>query len=102
MYAWRSLVGWPLGAWVHAIGNSHTGHRHDAQLHEQRVIAAFPGGGALMAWRPTAATPRPAFQGCLSPHGAGTGVRGRWFMLRPSSDQNQVSAGLVGLLSGMT
>jgi drug/metabolite transporter (DMT)-like permease len=64
-------------------------------------IAAFLVGGALMAWRPTAATPRPAFQGSLVLTVL-TGFVGVVLMLRPSLDQNQAFAGLVGLLSGMT
>jgi len=58
-------------------------------------------GGALMAWRPTAATPRPAFQGSLVLTVL-TGFVGVVLMLRPSLDQNQAFAGLIGLMSGMT
>ena len=64
-------------------------------------IAAFLVGGALMAWRPTAATPAPGISGLAGLHGA-DGFVGVVLMLRPSLDQNQAFAGLVGLLSGMT
>ena len=64
-------------------------------------IAAFLVGGTLLAWRPSAASPRPAFQGPLVLTVL-TGFVGVVMMLRPSLDQNQAFAGLIGLMSGMT
>ena len=102
MHAWRSLVGVAsLGAWFYAIGKLPLATAMTLNYMSSVWIAAFLVGGALMAWRPTAATPRPAFQGSLVLTVL-TGFVGVVLMLRPSLDQNQAFAGLVGLLSGMT
>ena len=102
MHAWRSLVGVvSLGAWFYAIGKLPLATAMTLNYMSSVWIAAFLVGGALMAWRPTAATPRPAFQGSLVLTVL-TGFVGVVLMLRPSLDQNQAFAGLVGLLSGMT
>ena len=62
MHAWRSLVGVAsLGAWFYAIGKLPLATAMTLNYMSSVWIAAFLVGGALMAWRPTAATPRPAF-----------------------------------------
>jgi drug/metabolite transporter (DMT)-like permease len=60
-------------------------------------------GGTLLAWRPTATTPRPALQGPLILTVL-AGFAGVVMMLRPSigQSQEQVFGGLVGLLSGLS
>jgi drug/metabolite transporter (DMT)-like permease len=58
-------------------------------------------GGTLLAWRPSATSPRPALQGTLIVTVL-TGFAGVVMMLRPSLDQNQGFAGMIGLMSGMT
>jgi drug/metabolite transporter (DMT)-like permease len=102
MHVWRSVVGvTSLAAWFYAIGYLPLATAMTLNYMSSVWIAAFLVGGALMAWRPTAATPRPAFQGSLVLTVL-TGFVGVVLMLRPSLDQNQAFAGLVGLLSGMT
>ena len=99
MHAWRSLVGVAsLGAWFYAIALATA---MTLNYMSSVWIAAFLVGGTLLAWRPSAASPRPAFQGPLVLTVL-TGFVGVVMMLRPSLDQNQAFAGLIGLMSGMT
>ncbi|QJY32600.1 DMT family transporter [Diaphorobacter sp. JS3050] len=101
MHAWRSLIGVSaLGAWFYAIGQLPLATAMTLNYMSSVWIAAFFVGGALLAWRPSAATPRPALQGPLVLTVL-AGFAGVVMMLRPSLDQNQMFAGLVGLLSGM-
>lgn len=102
MHAWRSLVGVvSLGAWFYSIGQLPLATAMTLNYMSSVWIAAFLVGGALIAWRPSATSPRPAFQGSLVVTVL-TGFVGVVLMLRPSLDQNQAFAGLIGLLSGMT
>lgn len=101
MHAWRSLIGVSaLGAWFYAIGQLPLATAMTLNYMSSVWVAAFFVGGALLAWRPSAATPRPALQGPLVLTVL-AGFAGVVMMLRPSLDQNQMFAGLVGLLSGM-
>lgn len=101
MHAWRSLIGVSaLGAWFYAIGQLPLATAMTLNYMSSVWIAAFFVGGALLAWRPSAATPRPALQGPLVLTVL-AGFAGVVMMLRPSLDHNQMFAGLVGLLSGM-
>ena len=103
MHAWRSLVGvTSLGAWFYAIAHLPLATAITLNYMSSVWIAAFL-GGTLLAWRPTAATPRPALQGPLILTVL-AGFAGVVMMLRPSIDQSQeqVFAGLVGLLSGLS
>ena len=89
MHAWRSLVGVAsLGAWFYAIAHL-------------PLATAMTLNYMSSVWRPSAASPRPAFQGPLVLTVL-TGFVGVVMMLRPSLDQNQAFAGLIGLMSGMT
>ena len=102
MHAWRSLVGVAsLGAWFYAIAHLPLATAMTLNYMSSVWIAAFLVGGTLLAWRPSAASPRPAFQGPLVLTVL-TGFVGVVMMLRPSLDQNQAFAGLIGLMSGMT
>ena len=101
MHAWRSLVGVAsLGAWFYAIAHLPLATAMTLNYMSSVWIAAFLVGGTLLAWRPSAASPRPAFQGPLVLTVL-TGFVGVVMMLRPSLDQNQAFAGLIGLLSGI-
>lgn len=101
MHAWRSLIGVSaLAAWFYAIAALPLATAMTLNYMSSVWIAAFFVGGALLTWRPSAATPRPALQGPLVLTVL-AGFAGVVMMLRPSLDQNQMFAGLVGLLSGM-
>ena len=66
MHAWRSLVGVAsLGAWFYAIAHLPLATAMTLNYMSSVWIAAFLVGGTLLAWRPSAATPRPALQGPL-------------------------------------
>lgn len=102
MHAWRSLVGvTSLSAWFFAIAHLPLATAMTLNYMSSVWIAAFLIGGTLLAWRPSPATPRPALQGTLVLTVL-AGFAGVVMMLRPSLDQNQAFAGLIGLMSGMT
>lgn len=102
MHAWRSLVGVSaMGAWFYAIGHLPLATAVTLNYMSSVWIAAFMVGGALLSWRPSADTPRPALQGPLVLTVL-TGFVGVVLMLRPSLDKDQLFAGLVGLMSGMS
>lgn len=102
MHAWRSLVGVAsLGAWFYAIAHLPLATAMTLNYMSSVWIAAFLVGGTLLAWRPSAATPRPALQGTLIVTVL-AGFVGVVMMLRPSLDQNQAFAGMIGLLSGLS
>ncbi len=107
MHAWRSLVGvLSLGAWFYSIAHLPLATSITLNYMSSVWIAAFLVGGALLAWNPRRG-------------GAGTnaaslfsqgplvltilaGFSGVIMMLRPTIDQNEVFAGLIGLISGLT
>ena len=105
MHAWRSLVGvLSLGAWFYAIAKLPLATAMTLNYMSSVWIAAFLVGGALLAWNPKA-----------GPAGAGSplqqaalvvtvlaGFAGVVLMLQPTIDQNELFAGVVGLLSGLT
>jgi drug/metabolite transporter (DMT)-like permease len=102
MHAWRSSVGVvSLGAWFYAIAHLPLATAMTLNYMSSVWIAAFLVGGTLLAWRPSAATPRPALQGTLIVTVL-TGFVGVVMMLRPSLDQNQAFAGMIGLMSGLS
>jgi len=99
MHFWRSIVGvTSLGAWFYAIGKLPLATAMTLNYMSSVWIAAFLVGGSLM--------------GTLSGHGHDmrrqgplvlavlTGFMGVVMMLRPTIEQNQLFAGLVGLISG--
>lgn len=101
MHAWRSLVGvLSLGAWFHAIAFLPLATAMTLNYMSSVWIAAFLVGGALVAWNPRAGTPLPGRQGTLALTVV-VGFAGVVLMLRPTIGQDQMFAGLVGLLSGL-
>jgi drug/metabolite transporter (DMT)-like permease len=99
MHAWRSLVGvLSLGAWFYAIAGLPLATAMTLNYMSSVWIAAFLVGGALLAWNPRTGSMR---QGPLA-MAVLAGFVGVVLMLRPTIDQNQVFAGVVGLLSGFS
>lgn len=102
MHAWRSLVGvLSLGAWFYAIANLPLATAMTLNYMSSVWIAVFLIGGALLAWNPRKGGSAPLRQGALVLTVLG-GFGGVIMMLRPTMDQHQVFAGLVGLMSGVT
>ncbi|MBU0749006.1 MAG: EamA/RhaT family transporter, partial [Gammaproteobacteria bacterium] len=102
MHAWRSLVGVAsLGAWFYAIAHLPLATAMTLNYMSSVWIAAFLVGGTLLAWRPSATSPRPTLQGPLVLTVL-AGFAGVVMMLRPSLDQNQAFAGMIGLMSGLS
>ena len=101
MHAWRTVVGViSLAAWFYAIGELPLATAMTLNYMSSVWIAAFLVGGALLMWNPRrgGATPRqgPLVLSVLA------GFAGVVLMLRPTIEQNQIFAGLVGLMSGLT
>ena len=94
MHAWRSLVGvMSLGAWFYAIAHLPLATAMTLNYMSGVWVAAFVVGGALLYGQaqrqgPLMFTVLASFCGVV-------------MMLRPTLDQNQLFAGLIGLLSGM-
>jgi drug/metabolite transporter (DMT)-like permease len=102
MHAWRSLVGViSLGAWFYAIAWLPLATAMTLNYMSSVWIAAFLVGGALLAWNPRNGSAVPMRQGPLALTVL-AGFAGVVMMLRPTIDQNQMFAGVVGLLSGLT
>jgi S-adenosylmethionine uptake transporter len=101
MHAWRSLVGVvSLGAWFYAIAWLPLATAMTLNYMSSVWIAAFLVGGALLNWNPRTSG-SPSGQGALVLTVI-AGFAGVLLMLRPTIEQNQIFAGVVGLLSGMT
>lgn len=102
MHAWRSLVGViSLGAWFYAIAYLPLATAMTLNYLSSVWIAAFLVGGALLAWDPRTGVAVPLRQGPLVLTVL-AGFAGVVLMLRPTLEQNQMFAGVVGLLSGLT
>jgi S-adenosylmethionine uptake transporter len=100
MHAWRSLVGViSLGAWFYAIAWLPLATAMTLNYMSSVWVAAFLVGGALVAWNPRAGSSIPR-QGPLV-LSVLAGFAGVVMMLRPTIEQDQVFAGLVGLMSGL-
>ena len=97
MHAWRSLVGVvALGAWFYAIAKLPLATAMTLNYMSSVWIAAFLVGGSLMLGRAGQVQRQgPLVLAILASFG------GVILLLRPAIDQNQVFAGLVGLLSGL-
>lgn len=101
MHAWRSLIGvLSLGAWFYAIAGLPLATAMTLNYMSSVWIAAFLVGGALLAWNPRTGARSPRGQGALALTVL-AGFAGVVLMLRPTIAQQQVFAGLVGLLSGL-
>jgi drug/metabolite transporter (DMT)-like permease len=102
MHAWRSLVGvFSLGAWFYSLAYLPLATAMTLNYMSSVWVAAFLVGGALIAWNPRSGASVPLRQGPLALTVL-AGFVGVVMMLRPTIDQDQVFAGLVGLLSGLT
>jgi len=102
MHAWRSLVGVvSLGAWFYAIAYLPLATAMTLNYMSSVWVAAFLVGGALLAWNPRKGGAAPLRQGPLVLTVI-AGFAGVVLMLRPTIEQNQVFAGLIGLMSGLT
>jgi len=94
MHAWRTGIGvLALGSWFYAIAHLPLATAMTLNYMSGVWVAAFIVGGALMYGR--VASQGPLLATVL------TGFAGVLMMLRPTIDQNQLFAGLIGLLSGM-
>lgn len=105
MHMWRSLVGVvSLGAWFYAIAHLPLATAMTLNYMSSVWIAAFLVGGALLMGllpaRGQATTASVSSQGPLVLTVI-TGFIGVVMMLRPTIEQNQVFAGLIGLMSGL-
>ncbi len=101
MHAWRSLVGvLSLGTWFYAIAKLPLATSMTLNYMSSVWVALFLVGGMLVFWRPQrgGAGPRqgPLIASVLA------GFAGVVLMLRPTIEQNQLLAGVIGLLSGLT
>ena len=99
MHVWRSAVGvLSLGSWFYAIAHLPLATAMTLNYMSGVWVAAFLVGGALLNWNPqdgqSAASQGPLAITVL------TGFAGVVMMLRPTIEQNQIFAGLIGLLSG--
>lgn len=94
MHAWRSIIGvLALGSWFYAIAHLPLATAMTLNYMSGVWVAAFVVGGALLYGQ--AQRQGPLMLTVLA------GFAGVVMMLRPTLDQNQLFAGLVGLLSGM-
>ena len=101
MHLWRSAIGVAsLGAWFYAIAHLPLATAMTLNYMSSVWVAAFLIGGTLIMWRPTAGGPGLLAQGPLVMTVL-AGFAGVIMMLRPTLDDNQMFAGLVGLLSGL-
>lgn len=105
MHMWRSLVGViSLGAWFYAIAHLPLATAMTLNYMSSVWIATFLVGGALLMGllpaRGKPGTGTVASQGPLVLTVI-TGFIGVVMMLRPTIEQNQAFAGLIGLMSGL-
>jgi S-adenosylmethionine uptake transporter len=99
MHVWRSAVGvLSLGSWFYAIAHLPLATAMTLNYMSGVWVAAFLVGGALLNWNPqdghSAWSQGPLAITVL------TGFAGVVMMLRPTIEQNQIFAGLIGLMSG--
>jgi len=94
MQAWRSLTGvLSLGAWFYAIAHLPLATAMTLNYMSGVWIAAFIVGGAMLYGKPERQGPLLAT--------VLAGFIGVVLTLRPTIDQNQLFAGVIGLLSGL-
>lgn len=99
MHLWRSAIGVSsLSAWFYAIAHLPLATAVTLNYMSSVWIAAFIVGGSLVNWNPQDG--RSAWsQGPLA-LSVIAGFVGVVMMLRPTVEQNQIFAGLIGLMSG--
>jgi len=94
MHAWRTVVGvTAMAAWFYAIAHLPLATAMTLNYMSGVWVAAFVVGGALLYGK---ATPQGSLLATVL-----VGFAGVVIMLRPTLDQSQLFAGLVGLLSGL-
>ncbi|MBC7918885.1 MAG: DMT family transporter [Rhodoferax sp.] len=94
MHVWRSFIGVvSLGSWFYAIAHLPLATAMTLNYMSGVWVAAFVVGGALLYGK---AQPQGALLGTVL-----MGFVGVVMTLQPTIDQNQLFAGVVGLLSGM-
>jgi len=99
MHLWRSAIGVSsLSAWFYAIAKLPLATAMTLNYMSSVWVAAFLVGGALINWSPKRGAP-PLLQGPLI-LSVIAGFVGVVMMLRPTMEQNQIFAGLIGLMSG--
>ncbi len=99
MHLWRCLIGvLSLSAWFYAIAHLPLATAMTLNYMSSVWVAAFIVGGSLVNWNPQDGR-SPWTQGPLA-LSVMAGFAGVVMMLRPTVDQNQIFAGLIGLLSG--
>jgi drug/metabolite transporter (DMT)-like permease len=97
MHAWRSLVGViSLGAWFYALAWLPLATAMTLNYMSSVWVAAFLVSAALLATGSAIPRQGPLVLTVLA------GFAGVVMMLRPTMEQNQVFAGLMGLMSGLT
>ena len=94
MHAWRTFIGvLAMGSWFYAIAHLPLATAMTLNYMSSVWVAAFIVGGAVLYGQ--AARQGPLLATVLA------GFAGVVLMLRPTIDQNQLFAGLIGLLSGI-
>jgi len=100
-HLWRSTIGVvSLCAWFYAIGKLPLATAMTLNYMSGVWVAAFLVGGSLIHWNPQS-NRSPWSQGPLA-LSVLAGFAGVVMMLRPTLEQNQIFAGLIGLMSGFT
>lgn len=96
MHLWRSIVGVvSLGAWFYSIGQLPLATAMTLNYMSGIWVAAFIVGGGLL-YGSSQQGQGPLLMTVLA------GFAGMVLILRPTIDQNQLFAGVIGLLSGIT
>ena len=99
MHVWRTIIGGlSLSAWFYAIAHLPLATAMTLNYMSSVWVAAFLVGGALINWQPQEGQ-SPWSQGPLALTVI-AGFVGVVMLLRPTMEQNQIFAGLIGLLSG--
>jgi S-adenosylmethionine uptake transporter len=99
MHAWRSMVGVAsLSAWFYAISKLPLATAMTLNYMSSVWIAAFIVGGSIVNWNPKNGD-SPLTQGPLA-LAVMAGFAGVVMVLRPTMAQDQIYAGLIGLMSG--
>jgi S-adenosylmethionine uptake transporter len=100
MHVWRSVIGVAsLSAWFYAIAHLPLATAMTLNYMSSVWIAAFIVGGSLVNWNPKNGDKPLLTQGPLA-LAVMAGFAGVVMVLRPTMAQDQIYAGLVGLMSG--